>query len=153
MKITHRPRFGLLLTAILLPLSALAADDLVVADFEGADYGSWKATGEAFGPGPARGTLPGQMQVDGFKGNGLVNSFYQGDNTTVTIQVDRLPEDCTALSAMEQSDEIKGSENLYREPLRGQLRFSPKRGWNNDPNGMVFYKGEYHLFFQPILPC
>lgn len=36
-----------------------AADDLVIADFEGADYGSWKATGEAFGAGPARGTLPG----------------------------------------------------------------------------------------------
>jgi len=35
-------------------------------------------TGEAFGPGPARGTLPGQMQVVGFQGRGLVNSFYRG---------------------------------------------------------------------------
>lgn len=67
---------------------------------------------------------------------------------TVTIQVDRLAEDSTALSAIEQSDEIKGAEDLYHKPLRGQIHFSPKRGWNNDPNGMVYYNGEYHLFFQ-----
>ena len=33
---------------------AAAAEDLVIADFEGETYGDWKATGEAFGPGPAR---------------------------------------------------------------------------------------------------
>jgi len=285
---------------------------MLIADFEGADYGSWQTTGEAFGPGPARGTLPGQMSVEGFKGRGLVNSFYKGDDSTgtltspefkierrfisyligggknpeklsmnllvagkvvrkasgpndkaggaealapeswdvsefagqgaviqivdqatggwghinvdhlvqtdrkppgliaeakrefkiekrylnipikngapkrvvttlvdgraavrndielanagpdwwapmdvsawrgqtVTLQVDRLPEDSTALSSIDQSDEIKGAENLSREPLRGQFHFSPQRGWNNDPNGMVFFNGEYHLFFQ-----
>src|SRR5262245_51477352 len=59
-----------------------AAEDLVIADFEGADYGAWQVAGSAFGPGPARGTLPGQMPVVGFKGKGLVNSFYKGDGTT-----------------------------------------------------------------------
>jgi len=59
--------------------------DILVADFEGKDYGDWKVTGEAFGPGPARGTLPNQMHVDGFLGKGLVNSFYQGDGTTGTV--------------------------------------------------------------------
>ena len=295
-----------------LALGQAAAGDLLVADFEGGDWGAWKVTGEAFGPGPARGTLPGQMQVDGFKGKGLVNSFYKGDGTTgtltspefkierkfisfligggkdaektcmnllidgkavrnatgpndkpggsetlapeswdvsefagkpaviqivdnatggwghinvdqivqtdrkppqllanakrefsiekrylnlpikngapkrrvttlvdgrvevrndielanaapdwwafmdvsawrgktVTLQVDKLPEDSTALSAIEQSDAIKGAEDLYREPLRGQFHFSSRRGWNNDPNGLVFYHGEYHLFYQ-----
>jgi sucrose-6-phosphate hydrolase SacC (GH32 family) len=290
--------------------NALAADDLVIADFEGPDYGSWKTTGEAFGRGPSRGTMPGQMHVEGFNGKGLVNSFFKGDDSTgsiaspefrierkfvafligggkseklalqllvdgnvvrsatgpndsqggsetlaaeswdvsefsgriatlriiddakggwghinvdhivqtdrkppglvtnakrdfkiekrylnlpikdgptrkvttlvdgraevrndiglanaepdwwapmdvsawrgrtITIQVDLVPEDSTALSAIEQSDDIKGAENLYREPLRGQFHFSPKRGWNNDPNGMVYFNGEYHLFFQ-----
>lgn len=290
--------------------NALAADDLVIADFEGPDYGSWKTTGEAFGRGPSRGTMPGQMHVEGFNGKGLVNSFFKGDASTgsigspefrierkfvafligggkserlalqllvdgnvvrsatgpndsqggsetlaaeswdvsefsgriatlriiddakggwghisvdhivqtdrkppglvrnakldfkvekrylnfpikngptrkvttfvdgrvevrndiglangepdwwapmdvsawrgrtVTIQVDLLPEDSTALSAIEPADDIKGAENLYREPLRGQFHFSPKRGWNNDPNGMVYFNGEYHLFFQ-----
>ena len=80
-----------LLNATLLAVAALAspslraADDILIADFEGRDYGQWKTTGEAFGPGPARGTLPGQMRVEGFKGKGLVNSFYQGDRTTGTL--------------------------------------------------------------------
>ncbi len=289
-----------------------AADDLLIADFEGPDYGAWKATGTAFGPGPARGTLPGQMEVSGFQGRGLVNTFFQGDDTTGTLtspefkierkyirfligggwneeklvvqllvggqvvrsatgpnrqpggsealavaswdvsefagqpatirivdeaqggwghlnldhivqtdtkppgwranaeraftanarylhipirngapkrvvtlfvdgqrvvrndieladgpadwwapmdvgawrgkslalRVDKLPEDSTALSAIEASDALKDADDLYREPLRGQFHFSPKRGWNNDPNGLVYYHGEYHLFFQ-----
>jgi len=36
----------------------------------------------------------------------------------------------------------------YHEPYRPQVHFSPKEHWTNDPNGMVFYKGTYHLFFQ-----
>ena len=63
----------------------VARPEIVVADFEGKDYGGWKTTGEAFGPGPARGTLPGQMAVSGFLGQGLVNSFLGGDDTTGTL--------------------------------------------------------------------
>ncbi len=287
-------------------------DDILIADFEGQTYGAWKTTGTAFGSAPAHGTLPGQMAVTGYKGNGLVNSFNGGDasvgtltsppfkierkhirfligggkdlektcmnllvedrivrkatgnndkpggsealepaywevgeligktaviqivdNATggwghinvdeivmsdskpagmkndvtreivlehkylhlpvktggakrnmsvlidgheerkfeieladgkpdwwafmditpfrgrkATLKVDRLPEDSTALNAIDQSNEIKGADTLYRERLRPQFHFSPRRGWNNDPNGLVYYKGEYHLFFQ-----
>lgn len=56
--------------------------------------------------------------------------------------------DSAALEKIEQGDEPKGAENLYQEPLRGQFHFSAKRGWLNDPNGMVWHNGVYHLFFQ-----
>jgi sucrose-6-phosphate hydrolase SacC (GH32 family) len=46
------------------------------------------------------------------------------------------------------ADTFPGEEDLYKEELRPQFHFSSKRGWNNDPNGLVYYKGEYHLFYQ-----
>jgi fructan beta-fructosidase len=56
--------------------------DILIADFEAADYGDWKVEGEAFGTAPAKGTLPGQMHVSGFEGERLVNSFLGGDKST-----------------------------------------------------------------------
>ncbi len=66
----------------LLALTANATEPIVIADFEGADYGAWKASGDAFGKGPARGKLGGQMNVEGFRGDGLVNTFNGGDDAT-----------------------------------------------------------------------
>ncbi|MGI4867064.1 MAG: glycoside hydrolase family 32 protein [Janthinobacterium lividum] len=37
---------------------------------------------------------------------------------------------------------------LYHEPHRPQFHFSPKENWMNDPNGLVYENGTYHLFFQ-----
>ncbi|HVA47272.1 MAG TPA: glycoside hydrolase family 32 protein [Pirellulales bacterium] len=294
-----------------------AADDeqtagIVFADFEGGDYGRWQTSGTAFGAGPAKGTLAGQMPVSGFLGKGLVNSFVGGDeatgkltspefkiegkfigfliggggypgktcmnllvegrvlrtatgpntppggseqleaaawdvsdltgkmarieivdeasggwghinvdqivftdrrpievvhnarrdlpaerrfllfpvrngaakrrvtvsvqgraerqfeieladgeadwwaplditrwqNRTLTIEVDKLPGDSHALDNLRQSDDAVEPNDVYHEALRPQLHFSPRRGWTNDPNGLVFHQGRYHLFFQ-----
>jgi len=292
------------------------AKDIIIADFESKDYGEWKTTGEAFGTGPAHGTLPNQMKVEGFLGKGLVNSFNAGDGSTgkltspdfkierkfisfligggghegktcinllvegkvvrtaegpndepggsedlvpaswdvsdlagkmaqiqivdnatggwghinvdqivlsdkpgmvtkkdvarerelmiekrylhfpvknagkkgkkqrvavlvdgavmrefeadmseepdwyahldmsawqgkkATIRVDKVPEDSKLIDMVTQADTIWNADQLYKESLRGQLHFSPRRGWNNDPNGMVYADGEYHLYFQ-----
>ena len=63
----------------------LQADDLMIADFEGDTYAPWTVIGEAFGSGPAHGPLAGQMNVEGFKGKGLVNSFNKGDDSTGSL--------------------------------------------------------------------
>jgi fructan beta-fructosidase len=36
----------------------------------------------------------------------------------------------------------------YREQYRPQFHYTPARNWMNDPNGLVFYRGEYHLYYQ-----
>ncbi|MCV9888761.1 glycoside hydrolase family 32 protein [Metabacillus halosaccharovorans] len=36
----------------------------------------------------------------------------------------------------------------YTEKYRPQFHFSPEANWMNDPNGMVYFEGEYHLFYQ-----
>ena len=38
--------------------------------------------------------------------------------------------------------------NSMKELYRPQIHFTPQAHWMNDPNGLVYYKGVYHLFFQ-----
>ena len=52
------------------------------------------------------------------------------------------------LDMIYQSDSFAGEDSIYKEFNRPQFHFSTKRGWVNDPNGLVFHNGEYHLFYQ-----
>jgi fructan beta-fructosidase len=64
---------------------------------------------------------------------------------TVAISYDG-PAD--GLGKISQDDRITGEDSMYRERNRPQYHFTTRRGWINDPNGMIFYEGEYHLFYQ-----
>ena len=59
--------------------------DILIADFEGKDYGAWKATGDAFGKAPSSGTIKNQQKVSGFHNKGLVNTFLKGDSSRGTL--------------------------------------------------------------------
>ena len=39
-------------------------------------------------------------------------------------------------------------DNLYKEIYRPQFHFTPIKNWMNDPNGLVYFEGKYHLFYQ-----
>ncbi len=40
------------------------------------------------------------------------------------------------------------TQGYYQEQYRPQFHFSPEEKWMNDPNGLVYHKGVYHLFYQ-----
>jgi sucrose-6-phosphate hydrolase SacC (GH32 family) len=222
------------LTFCFVPGAADDRPDVLLADFEGSDYGAWKTTGEAFGSGPAHGTLPNQMPVSGFLGAGLVNSYLRGDDTVGTltspdftilrkrinflvgggrhpgnacinllvggnvvrtatgrdserlrghswdvaefegqkavieivdkqkggwghilvdhiVQSDRelAPADERAeLLARAQASVESAAKRVADDPDRPAYHLRPPAYWNNDPNGPVFYKGWYHVFYQ-----
>ena len=46
-----------------------------------------------------------------------------------------------------EADEIN-IDNLYHEPMRPQVHFTTKNGWINDPNGLIYIDGIYHMFYQ-----
>ena len=54
----------------------------------------------------------------------------------------------SGMSKIYQDDVITGNESLYKEKYRPQYHYTVKRGWQNDPNGLVYFGGEYHLFYQ-----
>lgn len=52
------------------------------------------------------------------------------------------------LSKVYQADTIAGQDDIYHEKNRPQFHFTTRRGWINDPNGLIYHEGEYHLFYQ-----
>ena len=70
-------------------------------------------------------------------------SAYKGKTITLSYDGDE-----SALTKIYQDDTIAGQDSLYQEANRPQFHFTTKRGWVNDPNGLIFYEGEYHLFYQ-----
>jgi fructan beta-fructosidase len=71
-------------------------------------------------------------------------SAYKGQTLSVSLQ----PINAGTFDLITQSDKVPGEDTWGSEPKRPQFHFSQMVGWNNDPNGMVYYQGEWHLYFQ-----
>jgi fructan beta-fructosidase len=59
-----------------------------------------------------------------------------------------LPADSKALDAITASDDPPAPDTVYEEKLRPRFHFTSRRGWLNDPNGLVFDGEDWHLFYQ-----
>ncbi len=66
----------------------------------------------------------------------------------VVVAVEGYPQNSRGLDMIFQDDTMANAEELYREELRPVYHFTAARGWHNDPNGLVFHDGIYHLYFQ-----
>lgn len=55
---------------------------------------------------------------------------------------------CYGCSRNDPKNESRIQDTLFQEKFRPQFHFSPREEWMNDPNGMVYFEGEYHLFYQ-----
>jgi len=52
------------------------------------------------------------------------------------------------LAHLELSTTDETQARLAADPLRPQFHLLPAKNWMNDPNGPIYWKGEYHMFFQ-----
>ena len=72
-------------------------------------------------------------------------SHYQGKEITLTSYC---PTTAEGFNKIILSDEVPGEEKFYSETERPQFHFTSKTGWLNDPNGLVYHNGIWHMMYQ-----
>lgn len=75
---------------------------------------------------------------------------HEGRTVTLSTDDDDAPNDLFA--RIEEGGRLEDRPemypNIYREPTRQQVHFSSRRGWLNDPNGLVWADGAFHMCYQ-----
>ncbi len=72
-------------------------------------------------------------------------SAFRGQTLAVKTT---LPGGSKALDAIKLDNDVPETEKLYKEKHRPLFHFTSRVGWLNDPNGLVYHGGEWHLFYQ-----
>ena len=76
-------------------------------------------------------------------------SGTQGPRTQTHFLRLRSPETSPVLQLVDEWSTFPLYDQVgYDQPLRPQFHFTSRMGWLNDPNGMVYYDGEWHMLFQ-----
>ena len=65
--------------------------------------------------------------------------------TTCAIALNR---ESQAVAPLDEAQANRLTNNLANDPLRPQYHLLPPANWMNDPNGPIFWKGRYHMFYQ-----
>jgi len=89
--------------------------------------------------------------------NGKGKSYKEGQDIPVKVGINYLVVKSTVTSSDGMSatatyrmnvHRFKEDSIYYNEDYRDQYHYSVKEGWDNDPNGLVYFNGKYHLFYQ-----
>ena len=103
-------------------------------------------TGESkvYMEGEGQKTLPVDVRLAKTKVDYYVPYELKGENNAV-VYIDNIEKDAVCWNFLSLSDTF---DIANVEKYRPEYHFSPAYGWMNDPNGMVYLDGEYHLFYQ-----
>ncbi|MBX2922078.1 MAG: GH32 C-terminal domain-containing protein [Chitinophagaceae bacterium] len=90
--------------------------------------------------------------VHGDSAKNTIEAAFKGWIDNVAIWNRCLEDDRVASLSGVAALKKDGLPEYYNEKYRPQFHFTAKKNWLNDPNGLVYYDGTYHLFFQYMPP-
>lgn len=80
----------------------------------------------------------------------LNNIEVTGDQQIITLKSEK---DGAQVIYRIKLHHCQDDESYYNEKWRDQFHYSVKDGWANDPNGMVYFKGKWHMYYQYFDDC
>lgn len=93
-----------------------------------------------------------QPHENGDSAKNKIESTFTGWIDDIAIWAKYLPDESVAALSGLPAVKKDGLPIYYGEKYRPQFHFTAKKNWLNDPNGLFYYNGTYHLFFQYMPP-